>query len=164
MLIFQSQHSKQKKCPLFHWAFYVSNDVKHCKLWYNVLLKIYKMQSYVLEFRPLHVGEKVPEVQSSQWRLESVEAGEWYSCPNVLNVVSGQVKTFSRLHHWSLFLLEWKVKHLNVGTFWYFNLQLNFICRVIEENPEKNNKELTEEMAWEERQYIKSFSFFFWGF
>lgn len=35
---------------------------------------------------------------------------------------------------------------------------------VIEENPEKNNKELTEEMAWEERQYIKLFFFFSEGF
>lgn len=35
------------------------------------------------------------------------------------------------------------------------NLQLNLICRVIKQNPAKNNKELTEEMAWEERQYVK---------
>lgn len=117
--------------------------------------------SLMLEFRPLQVSEEVPGVQSSQWRLESVEAGEWCSWPNVLNIVSGQVKIFSSLHHWGLSLLEWKVKHLNVGTFWYHNLQLSLICKVIKQNPAKNNKELIEKMPWEERQYIK---FCFVGF
>lgn len=41
-----------------------------------------------------------------------------------------------------------------LGTFWYLNLQLKLICRVIKQNPEKNNKELTEEMAWEKRLFF----------